>query len=471
MAVTAQAGVFSFGPQSAKGVTASSWYKHRASQVDLAPISDDRLGPPEVGGIPTPTIPFRGGVMVAGGALINPRLESTIGWLLHGAMGSWTQETDKNVLGDTVTTMHSHSFVFSTTNASYVPWMSFRKYITGTEAADNFGEIYKDCKIVGLTLALPNDGLITARVDALGREVQFVEAPSWTYANTEYEDYESLPISVVTSGYIKIPGFSATDLPVVQATVTLQNAPLDVRQERVYGSPYLRDITIVGRSATVDMIVQWEDPDLYQKILTGSTTGTEWSPLPFTSDLDILAVSSRLMGGVSPDSPWQLRIEAEEVMYQVVGGIQLAANQAVMMRLQGTVIAPSSGDYLTFKLGNKVNGAGYTWPAADVTPPAHQSAEIGTEDDNTVVITFSEIVQLIGGTNWAAGFSVEVDSTPYTIVHGYQYATTKIALVLATTVTNGEVVTYSYDDATGKVFDMGNNALLDITDQAVTNNT
>ena len=46
MAQTAQAGILGFGPQSAKEAAASTLYKHRASDIDLAAMSDDRLGPP-----------------------------------------------------------------------------------------------------------------------------------------------------------------------------------------------------------------------------------------------------------------------------------------------------------------------------------------------------------------------------------------------------------------------------------------
>lgn len=360
MAVTAQTGIFSFGGQSAKGTIAATFYQHRGSDIDLATVSDDRLGPPEVGGIPTPTIPYRAGVMATGGALINPRLENTLGWLLYGTMGAVNSLTDKDVLGATVTTMYAHEFTFAT-DAGYVPWMSFRKYIPGSIAANSLGEQFQDCKIVALTLALPNDGLINARVDALGiaQGTNFDDNPSWTYGNTQFEDWQSLPIGSVTGGFLKVPDFSASALPITQATITFQNAPLDVRMEKVYGSPYLEDVTIVGRQMTVDMVLKWTDPQLYMKILTGSTTGTQWVAQPFLGDLDVYSLSSKLAGGVAPDSPWGLRVQAPEIMYQVVGGIRLAGGQAVMMRVTGTAIA-GGAYYSKISLGNKITS--YTWP-------------------------------------------------------------------------------------------------------------
>lgn len=356
MAVTAQTGVLSFGGQSAKGTVASTFYKHRSSDIDLATISDDRIGPQEVGGIPTPTIPYRAGVMATGGATIIPRLESTMGWIFYGALGAASVTADRDVEGNTVTGMYNHEFTFAT-DQGYVPWMSFRKEVPGAQAADILGETFVDCKIIGLTVSLPNDGLIQSRVDVLGRTSEFEEAPSFSYANADFEDYESIPIGSVVGGYLKVPTFSATALPITQATVTISNQPLDIRQEKVYGSPYLEDVTVIGRQMTVDLVLKWTDPDLYQKILTGSTTGTQWVAQPFVQDLDILSLSSVDAGALA--TPYGMRIQAPSIMYRVEGGIRLAGGQAVMLRVTGTALA-SASDYVTVNIGNEVTQ--YSWP-------------------------------------------------------------------------------------------------------------
>lgn len=357
MAVTAQTGTFSFGGQTGKGTLAATFYRHRASDIDLATISDDRLGPPEVGGSPVPTIPFRAGVLASGGALINPRLEDTIGWLLYGATGAWSTTADEDVFGTADTGIQHHEFVFATDEA-YLPYLSFRKDIPGTAAANDLGEIFQDCKIVNLTVALPNDGLISSRIDVLGRaaDTQFESAPTWSYDNA-FETYESIPIGSVTGGFLKIPGFSATALPVTAGSVSLTNAPLDIRQERQFGSPYLDEITVIGRSLTVDLVVKWKDPQLYRSILTGTTEGTQWTAAPFVQDLDIYARSPLVIP--TQTTPYEIRFEAPQVMYQVVGGIRLAGNQAVMIRLTGTAIADASG-YMNLHVANEQTD--YTWP-------------------------------------------------------------------------------------------------------------
>src|SRR5512146_3448564 len=89
MTTTAQAGILGFGPSSGKGVgvLSGNWYRHKATLIDLGVMDDQRLGPPEVGGRPLPTIPYKAGVMVAGGATFSPRLKNSFGWILKGALG------------------------------------------------------------------------------------------------------------------------------------------------------------------------------------------------------------------------------------------------------------------------------------------------------------------------------------------------------------------------------------------------
>ena len=357
MAVTSQTGVLSFGGQSAKETVATTFYKHRAVNLDLSAFSDDRLGDPEVGGVNTPTIPYRAGIMATGGAVINPRLEDTFGWLLYGLSGAVSTTADEDVFGTTETGFNHHIFSYAS-DYGYVPYMTFRKEIPGESATEFLGEIYQDCKVVNAAVALPNDNLISTRIDVLGRaaDTLFDDNPSFSYDNTQYEDYQSIPIGCTTGGYMKIPDFSATAFPVTQATVVFQNRPLDIRQEKNYGSPYLDEVTIVSRQMMIDMIVKWKDPQLYLSILTGTTTGTQWTASPWVEDLDIYALSPDPIVG---STPYQLRIQAPEVMYQLVGGIELAGNQAVMMRIRGTAIAGTQS-YYEIHLGNEATQ--YVWP-------------------------------------------------------------------------------------------------------------
>ena len=87
----------------------------------------------------------------------------------------------------------------------------------------------------------------------------------------------------------------------------------------------LEDVTIIQRAATIDALVLWRDPTLYRSILTGSSAGTNWTAKPWTQDFDVLAVSPDDIPGQA--EPYSLRVQAAQVVWQVAGGIRLAANQ------------------------------------------------------------------------------------------------------------------------------------------------
>lgn len=350
MAVSAQAGTFSFGPQAGKGATPANWYRHRATMVDMSVIDETREGPPEVGGIAVPTFPYKSGPLVAGGATIMPRYMDSFGWLLYALTGSVSSAVDPYNAD-----VYDHVFKLASGDSTSIPWLSFRKAIPRKDNGVNsdLGEIYKDCKLIGGVLALPNDQPLSMRLDALGREFSEDLSPhSWTYANN-FEDWESIPVACQTGGYFEIGG---VELPIVAASVGWQNVPLDIRQERVYGDPYLEDITIIQRRLAYDITVKWNNPDLYLQLLTNSPTGTEWSGTPHTASFEVKSVSSDDMPGET--EPYSMTIAAQKVMMSQQGGITLAGNNAVMLRFTG--VALDSAEYATITLRNKV--ASYVWP-------------------------------------------------------------------------------------------------------------
>ena len=358
MAVTAADGILSFGAQTAKDTVSATYYQHRASDINLGILSDDRIGPPEIGGISVPTIPYRAGVMAAGGATLNPRLEDTFGWLLHGAVGAVTSTADENVFGTADTGYVHHEFTLPTPSTA-LPYMTFRKHVPGLVSGDELGEVYENCKITSLAFMLPNDGLIQARVDVLGtaEDTQYSDPTGWSYENTLMEDYQSIPIGSVVGGYLQVPDYSGTDLPVTQARAILSNTPLPPAEEKNFGSPYLDAVTIVNRAFAIDMILKWRDQDLYRSIITGSTTATQWTAAVWEEDLDIFMVSPADISGLA--NPYACRIEAASVMYRVAG-LALSGQDAISLRVVGTAIAPVSGEYVTIHLGNEVTN--YTWP-------------------------------------------------------------------------------------------------------------
>jgi hypothetical protein len=182
----------------------------------------------------------------------------------------------------------------------------------------------------------------------------------WAWENS-YEDWESIPVGCEVGGGITFTGggLSGESMPVVGGRVTFANQNLDIRQEKVFGSPELEDITIIQRQITFDVTVKWNNPRIYRAILTGSVTGTEWASQPLTGSLAITLVSPGVIGITAVKH--SLVITAGEVMWQMNGPIQLAAGQAILMRFTGTALEPDAGEYATFTLTNGQDA--YAWPA------------------------------------------------------------------------------------------------------------
>jgi len=264
---------------------------------------------------------------------------------------------------------YANVFTLDPDHPARVKWMGFRKFVPGgddDEADYGIGETYNDCKILGLGLTLPNDGLISSQISVLGRTFGLEEDPAWGITsgspggwhptNGEFETYESIPIGCQTAGYIQIPAFDGVELPVINGAVTIANTPIDARYERVFGSPYLQGVTIGGRSIAVDLTVIWRNPDLYRTILTGSKIGTEWSAKPFTTRVDLMAESPDYITGT--EMKYGLRAELANVMLAMQGAVPLAGNEAVAMRFSGVAL-DVAGEYAQFTLVNAING--YTW--------------------------------------------------------------------------------------------------------------
>ena len=127
--------------------------------------------------------------------------------------------------------------------------------------------------------------------------------------------------------------------------------------ERTYGSPLLDDITIIQRQMVFDLIVKWNNPDLYRSVLTGSTSGTGWTPAPKVGSFEVRTASSKNMP--TETEPYLLTFNSPEAMLGLNGPIRLAGGQAVLMRFTGIALA-NAGDYAVATLRNKQ--ASYTWP-------------------------------------------------------------------------------------------------------------
>jgi len=269
------------------------------------------------------------------------------------------------------TESYANIFTLDPDHPARVKWMGFRKFVPGGDDDDSdygLGETYNDCKILGLGMTLPNDGLISSQMSVLGRTFTLETDPDWgitsgspggwNVADGEFETYDSIPIGCQVAGYIQVPAFDGVELPVLNGSVTIANTPIDARYERIFGSPFMQGVTIGSRSVAFDLTVVWRNPDLYRMILTGSRTGLEWSAKPFTTRVDVLAESPDYIPNTH--MKYGIRVEAANVMLAMQGAIPLAGNEAVAMRFSGVAL-DVTGDYCQFTLTNAVNG--YTWPS------------------------------------------------------------------------------------------------------------
>lgn len=339
MTVLASTGILSYGKQSAKGSAASTWYRHRATDIDFGPVQTMAAIPLEVGGTVVPTGSYKQGAYVAGGATLHPRMEGDFGWIMEGLMGAVS--TSAGPAADS----YDHKFQFASDVGS-LPWMSVRKYVPGSAS---MGEIGTDCKVASVTMTFPQNGIMQARVDWIGRTPSWETAPSWTYSDG-FEDYSSIPVTSQTACSIKLPEFSASELPVTALTVTMTNNLTTPQQEMVIGSQHPDDFAVVSRAATIRATVKWSDPDLYRTIYTGGTGGVAWSDACYYSDFEALVQSPYNVVGTTP---YELVINASNVAWQIDGPVRLAGGDLLMLNLMGTVVEQDSGDnYLDFVMRN-----------------------------------------------------------------------------------------------------------------------
>lgn len=102
------------------------------------------------------------------------------------------------------------------------------------------------------------------------------------------------------------------------------------------------------------------------------------------------------------------------------------------------------------------------------TPPAFSSAEVGTVDNSTVVVTFSENIK---ATNYATGVTINVNGSPVAISSATRQSNkTIVYYALAAPVAAGEAVTWAYVAADGFITDAAGAHLADVSAQSVTNN-
>lgn len=354
MTVAATESIFGFGPQEAKGTLATTWYRHKAARVDLGPQQTIRQFPPEIGGGYHPTGAYKEMAFGAGQAIINPRLEETIGWLLYAAVGDVSTVADTPEAG-----MHRHIFT-PPTNAYEFPWMSVRRYIPGaTGVGDDLGEVLLDARCVGWRLAAAPGAICTSAFTFVGREPKLSETDVdvWAWENT-YEHYRSVPLA--HQGTLKLGG---NDVPATNLVFDLVDSYTTPREELIIGSPYPDDFILQFQTLTVTWTYKWQNAALYKALLTGDNVEgvddlIDWSPTVHADTFAFDVYSPGDATGMA--NPWRLKIYAPEFTWQAAGPPSLIGGGWLALQFTGIAQEQVGGDTFEVWLENLIDG--YTWP-------------------------------------------------------------------------------------------------------------
>lgn len=355
MTVASTEGVFSYGGQVAKGTLATTWYKHKATRVNVGPQQTIRQFPPEIGGGFHPTGAYKEMAFGAGQAILNPRLENVIGWLLYAAVGKLS-----TVNGVPEAGMRRHIFT-PPDNYYDMPWVSVRRSIPGaTGVSDNVGELLLDARVVGWRLAVAPGAIATSAFTFVGREpaLSLVGVDSWAYDNADYERYPSVPLA--HQGSLKL---NHVEKPATNLVIDLVNQYTTPREELIIGSPYPDDFILQYQTLSVTWTYKWQDPDLYQALLTGSNTEAsgdiDWSPTVHTAPFELDLNSPGNATGMS--NPWNLNVYAPEFTWQAAGPPELVGGGWLALQFTGIAQEHASAD--TFRVWLENLTADYTWPS------------------------------------------------------------------------------------------------------------
>jgi len=353
MSQTSLTGAFGFGPQSAKSVAGSTFYWYRAYNVDYGPVIDERPFPQEVGGVLTPTGAFRAGVFAAGGLDFTPRLFDDFAWILSWLLG----ENPTTTIDNPVATVNRHRWVLDGSEDTLF-WGTVRTITPGTV---DLGIQSLDNKSTMLRLAIPQAGLVQARLDLVGRLFNLVtdtvlyESPPWT---TDFEDFGSVPISA--KGGVIVTGLNGgAEIPLTNMVVDFSNAVTTPQQEMVIGSYNPEDYVPVAKTVTYRGTMKWSNPDDYQRIFGGSATAAVWTDKVFES---AATVEMQAPGNIlATTTPYELEITSPNCVWQM-GTPRLAGANIIMVDLVGTAIKKAGANFVQVDLFTESADGGYAWP-------------------------------------------------------------------------------------------------------------
>jgi hypothetical protein len=320
----------------------NTWTWFKATDVGLGINQDQGVFPPEVGGGVLPNGAYKSGYFSGGDFSMIPRLQNSLGYLFKAFAGAVAVTGDYPETG-----IYHHEFVLNVLDKTDVGLMALRRLVPAAASGDLLGETYVDCVIPRITLGLPQTGLITAAVQAVGRHA-YVHTAAQAYAWAPSYTNETFQSAVIASrGKFEFP--EGTGRKALGAQVDLINQFTTPQDERIVGSYVPENYTTIGRAMTISFTYKYSDPAMYEQIFYN--LGNAWSPVVYTSSYLWEAKSPGNITGKS--NPFRLALWAPKVAWQVEP-VRLDPNSAIIMRFTGNILEADSGADFKIILENTV---------------------------------------------------------------------------------------------------------------------
>lgn len=327
-------------------------YEYFLSQNIQMGVQDDiQQIPLRVGGPLGATGAFKQGVMYAGQFDFLPSPASSLGWMLLGLMGLCTTTADSPVAG-----AHTHKFSLNG-NGQTLPWATFRSKIP--KNGGYYSETGFDCRFAGMSLMIPNQGLVEAQVNLLGRDFVLGNGSGWTYVNSSVD-----PAALLPKGHQSVVKAAGTEMQVLNVSIDWMNNFAGPQQETVVGYPKMLDITKLNHACQIRVVELWDSDAFRRNILTKNPTGTDWNgdvyetitATPGTDDA--FSVEYTSPSYITGTTPYKLRFRADQVNWRLGRPMPLRGGSLIAQEIIGVPQEPTNPamEYGYFELVNGKTG-------------------------------------------------------------------------------------------------------------------
>lgn len=272
---------------------------------------------------------------------------STLTYLLYALCGQ-----------DTVTAVPAQAGAFQHVYTPFtpaagvdLPWMTLIK-----DAAKLYAEQYLNTKLQSLRLDVPKSSLVTAQAS------WFATTPSSvTSASLGAEIFDTTQPFVSCNAVISLTpqgsgsNISANSIKMERYGMTFGNNISN--DEFSVGSFYPDDVTLLQRTAMVDMDLIVRDTALYQAVyLNGNSIPASWSPTIYRGSLTITLTSTQMITGTT--QPYQLIINFPGLDFMTLPISIVGANLVRATLSTQVTLGPSGSDMYTITL---INGTGASY--------------------------------------------------------------------------------------------------------------